>query len=64
MVMVAQIVGVIRDVAQSDSVSCVEVNIACMRDFPHHYSIMYYFTPPIFSCLLNILLLFVRTISP
>ena len=35
-----------------------------MRNFPHHYSIMYYFTPPIFSCLLNILLLFVRTISP
>ena len=35
-----------------------------MTDFPHHHSIMYDFTPPIFSCLVNILLLFVRTISP
>ena len=35
-----------------------------MTDFPHHHSIMYVFTPPIFSCLLHILLLFVRTISP
>ena len=35
-----------------------------MRNFPHHHSIMYYFTPPIFSYLFNILLLFVRTISP
>ena len=33
-------------------------------DFPHHHSIMYDFTPPIFSCLVNILLLFVRTFSP
>ena len=36
----------------------------CMRDSPHHHSIMYYFAPPIFSCLVNILLLFIRTISP
>ena len=35
-----------------------------MTDFPHHHSIMYDFTPPIFSCLVNILLLFVRTFSP
>ena len=35
-----------------------------MTDFPHHHSIMYDFTPPIFSCLFHILLLFVRTISP
>ena len=35
-----------------------------MTDFPHHHSIMYDFTPLIFSCLLHILLLFVRTISP
>ena len=35
-----------------------------MRDSPHHHSIMYYFTPPIFACLVNILLLFIRTISP
>ena len=33
-------------------------------DSPHYHSIMYYFTPPIFSCLVNILLLFIRTISP
>ena len=36
----------------------------CMTDFFHHHSIMYVFTPPIFSCLLHILLLFLRTISP
>ena len=36
----------------------------CMRDSPHHHSIMYYFTPPIFSCLFHILLLFLRTFSP
>ena len=36
----------------------------CITDFPHHHSIMYDFTPPIFSCLVNILLLFVRTFSP
>ena len=35
-----------------------------MTDSPHHHSIMYYFTPPIFSCLFHILLLFVRTFSP
>ena len=35
-----------------------------MTDFPHHHSIMYDFTPSIFSCLVNILLLFVRTFSP
>ena len=35
-----------------------------MTDFPHHHSIMYVFTPPIFSYLLHILLLFVRTSSP
>ena len=35
-----------------------------MTDFFHHHSIMYVFIPPIFSCLLHILLLFVRTISP
>ena len=36
----------------------------CMTDFLHHHSIIYDFTPPIFSCLVNILLLFVRTFSP
>ena len=36
----------------------------CMTDFFQHHSIMYVFIPPIFSCLLHILLLFVRTISP
>ena len=35
-----------------------------MTDSPHHHSIMYYFTPLIFSCLFHILLLFVRTFSP
>ena len=35
-----------------------------MTDSPHHHSIMYCFTPPIFSCLFHILLLFVRTFSP
>ena len=35
-----------------------------MIDFPHHHSIIYDFTSPIFSCLLHILLLFVRTSSP
>ena len=35
-----------------------------MTDFPYHNSIMYDFTPPIFPCLLHILLSFVRTFSP
>ena len=36
----------------------------CMTDFPHHHSIMYDFTPLYSLDLVNILLLFVRTISP
>ena len=35
-----------------------------MTDSPNHHSIMYYFTPPMFSCLLHFLLLFIRTFSP
>ena len=35
-----------------------------MIDSLHYHSNLYYFTTPIFSCLVNILLLFIRTISP